>query len=154
MKKNTSQNPNPALEDLELLIGDWKVELSNASFLQSSSDSMTGHVSFDWFQNGAFLVMYMGDPSKGTPDATWLINRDESASNYIVFYYDTRKVSRVYEMSFSQGTWKMWRNSPGFSQRFEGKFNQDGNSITAYWEKSSDGATWEHDFDVLYTKAS
>jgi len=71
-----------------------------------------------------------------------------------VLYYDTRKVSRVYEMSFSDGIWKMWRNSPDFSQRFKGKFSDDGNSIVAYWEKSSDGSTWEHDFDVTYTRVS
>jgi hypothetical protein len=46
----------------------------------------------------------------------------------------------------------MWRNAPGFSQRFEGKFSEDGNMITAQWQNSSDGSTWEHDFDVTYKK--
>jgi hypothetical protein len=97
--------------------------------------------------------MYMGNRPPGTPDAVWLISRDESTPNYVVLYYDTRKVSRVYEMSFSDDTWKMWRNSPDFSQRFEGRVGQDRNTITAHWEKSDDGSTWEHDFDVTYTKA-
>lgn len=152
MKKNTSQNPNPALKDLEVLVGDWNMELSNASFLPSPSDTVMGHVSIEWVEDGAFLVMYMGDRSLGTADASWLIGRDESMPNYLVLYYDARRVSRVYEMSFSDGTWKMWRNSPDFSQRFEGKFSDDGNTITARWEKSSNGSTWEHDFDVTYTK--
>jgi hypothetical protein len=94
----------------------------------------------------------MGNKPMGTPDAMWLISRDESTSSYTVLYYDTRKVSRVYEMSMSDGTWKIWRNSPDFSQRFDGKFSDDGDIITAHWEKSSDGSTWEHDFDVTYTK--
>ncbi len=55
-------------------------------------------------------------------------------------------------MSFSDGMWKMWRNAPGFSQRYESAVSQDGKTITARWEKSSDGSTWEHDFDVKYTK--
>jgi hypothetical protein len=152
MKKNVSQNPNPALQDLEALVGDWKMELSNASFLPRSSDTVTGHVSIKWLEEGAFLVMYMGSQPLSTPDATWLIGRDESAHNYLVLYYDNRKVSRVYEMSFSDGTWKMWRNSPDFSQRFEGKVSEDGNTITAHWQNSSDGTTWEHDFDVTYMK--
>jgi hypothetical protein len=150
MKKDVSQDPNPALKDLEILVGNWKMELSNASFLPRSSDTVTGYVSFEWLEDGAFLVMYMGNRP---PDAIWLISRDESISNYLVLYYDSRKVSRVYEMSFSDDTWKMWRNSPDFSQRFEGKVSQDRNTITAHWEKSSDGSTWEHDFDVTYTKA-
>jgi len=151
-KKSVSLTPNPSLQHLEILAGDWEMELSNASFLPSSSDTVQGHVSLEWLQDGAFLIMYMGNKPPDTPDAMWLISRDESTSNYTVLYYDTRKVSRVYEMSFSDGTWKIWRNSPGFSQRFEGKFSEDGNSITAYWEKSSDGSTWEHDFDVTYRR--
>jgi hypothetical protein len=152
MKKNVSLNPNPSLKHLELLIGDWDMELSNASFLPTSSDTVKGHASLEWFENGAFLVMYMGSKPPGTPDATWLIGRDESTSNYTVLYYDARKVSRVYEMSFSEGIWKLWRNSPGFSQRFEGKISEDGNRITASWENSSDGSTWKHDFDITYTR--
>lgn len=152
MKKNGSLTPNPSLKHLEILIGDWDMELSNASFLPSSSDTVKGHASFEWLEDGAFLIMYMGSKPPGTPDAMWLISRDESTSNYTVLYYDTRKVSRVYEMSLLDGAWKIWRNCPGFSQRFEGKFSDDGNSITAYWEKSSDGSTWEHDFNVTYTR--
>jgi hypothetical protein len=152
MKKNSSPTPNPSLKRLEILVGDWDMELSNASFLPSPSDTVKGHVSFEWLEDGAFLMMYMGNKPMGTPDAMWLISRDESTSSYTVLYYDTRKVSRVYEMSMSDGTWKIWRNSPDFSQRFEGKFSDDGDIITAHWEKSSDGSTWEHDFDVTYTK--
>jgi hypothetical protein len=154
MKKNVPQNPNPALKNLEVFVGDWTMELSNASFLPSSSETVKGQVSFEWLEDGAFLVMYMGNKPPGTPDAIWLISRDESTSNYIVLYFDTRKVSRVYEMSFLDRTWKIWRNSPGFSQRFEGKFSEDRNIITAYWEKSSDGSIWEHDFDVTYARVT
>jgi hypothetical protein len=152
MKTNISQNPNPALKALKAFVGDWIMELSNASFLPISSAPVKRQASFEWLEGGAFLVMYMGDKPPGTPDALWLIARDETTPNYIVLYYDTRKVSRVYEMSFSNGAWKMWRNSLSFSQRFEGKFSDDGNTISAHWEKSSDGSIWEHDFDVTYTR--
>lgn len=152
MEENSSLTPNPSLKHLDVLIGEWEMELSNASFLPSASDTVKGQVSFEWLKDGAFLIMYMGNKPPGTPDAMWLIGRDESTSNCTVLYYDTRRVSRVYEMSFSDGVWKIWRNSPGFSQRFEGKFSEDGNTILAYWEKSSDGSTWEHDFDVTYTR--
>jgi hypothetical protein len=152
MYKTGSQGQNPILEQLEVLAGDWDIELSNAAFLPDQTTTVTGHVSFEWVENGAFLVMYMGDKPPGIPDAAWLISRDESAPNYTVLYYDSRKVSRVYEMSFSDGIWEMWRNSPGFSQRYEGKLSKDGNTITASWEKSFDGKTWEHDFDIAYKR--
>ena len=145
---------NPALKPLEVLVGEWEMKLSNASFLPHSSDTVKGLVSFGWVQDGAFLIMRLGDKPPGPLAALWLISRDESTPNYTVLYYDSRSVSRVYEMSFSEGVWKMWRNAPGFCQRYEGSVSENGKTISARWEKSGDGATWEHDFDVTYTKVS
>jgi len=69
-----------------------------------------------------------------------------------VLSYDARSVSRVYEMSFSEGVWKMWREAPGFWQRYESTVSRNGKSISGQWERSADGSTWEHDFDVTYTR--
>jgi hypothetical protein len=71
---------------------------------------------------------------------------------YTVLHYDSRGVSRVYQMSFGERVWKIWRQAPGFSQRFSGMLSDDGDSIRATWEKSRDGSDWEHDFDLIYTK--
>ncbi len=149
MIMTTSSKHNPALKHLELLVGDWEMELSNAAFLPDPSDTVKGPVSFEWVQDGAFLVMCMGDKP---PDAIWLISRDESTPDYTVLYYDARSVSRIYEMSFSERVWKMWMESPGFWQRYEGTVSTNGNTITAHWEKSSDGTKWEHDFNITYTR--
>ncbi len=146
--------PNLALKSLEVLVGRWEMELSNASFLPHPTDIVNGQVSFEWVQDGAFLLMRMGDKASSPPAALWLNSRDESAPDYMVFYYDSRSVSRVYGMSFLEGVWKMWRNAPGFCQRYEGMVSEDGKTVAGRWEKSSDGARWEHDFDVRYTKVS
>ena len=58
MKKNSSPTPNPSLKQLEILVGDWNMELSNASFLPNPSDIVKGHASFEWLEDGAFLMMY------------------------------------------------------------------------------------------------
>ncbi len=150
--KSDLPQPNPALKDLEMLIGEWEMELSNAAFLPDASAKVTGRVSFEWLEEGAFLILRMGAKASGPPSAIWLIHRDESNSGYRAFYYDDRKVSRIYEMSFLDRSWKLWRQSPGFSQRFEGQISQDGKTISAQWEKSFDGLKWEHDFDVTYTR--
>lgn len=141
-----SSKINPALKPLEFLLGNWRMELSNAAFLPDPKATVEGEVSFEWVENDAFLAMRMGQ------DATWLINRDDAMQDYKIFYYDSRMVSRIYEMSLSEGTWKIWRNSSDFSQRFEGKISKDHKTINAYWEKSMDGENWEHDFDVVYRK--
>ncbi len=145
-------NPNPTLDSLAVLVGDWNMELSNAAFLPNPSDTANGAVSFEWMEEGAFLVMRMGNKASGPLEAVWLIGRDESLPDYKVLYFDSRKVSRIYAMSFADGVWKMWRDAPGFSQRFQGTVSADGNTIAGYWEKSFDGSKWEHDFDVMYTK--
>ncbi len=62
-------------------------------------------------------------------------------------------------MGFAAGVWELCRTSAdfsplNFSQRFEGAFSDDGKTIEGRWETSSDGARWEHDFDLTYTKVS
>src|SRR5258708_4379141 len=99
-------------------------------------------------------MMRMGNKPSAAPDAMRLIGRDDSTPNYTVLYYDSRGVSRIYQMSFLDGVWKMWREAPGFCQRFEGNVSNDDNTIAARWDKSPDGTTWVHDFDLMYTRIS
>ena len=92
--------------------------------------------------------------SPEAPRSIVIIGPDDAAETYCVLHYDSRGVSRIYQMSLSDGVWKVWRDFPGFSQRFIGTFSEDGNTITAAWEKSVDRSNWEHDFDLTYTKLS
>lgn len=141
-----SELVNPSLSELQFLVGEWNMELSNAAFLPDPTQKVNGNVTFEVIENGALLVM------RQSGAATWVIGRDEDQAEYDVLYFDDRKVSRVYKMSFAKNVWKMWRNSPNFSQRFEGVVSEDGRAVKAYWEKSADGKQWEHDFDMLFTK--
>jgi hypothetical protein len=143
---------NPALAALEPLVGAWRMELSHAAFLPDPTAMVASAVSFDWREDGALLVLRMGGEPPGPANALWLIGRDSSRPEYTVLYYDTRGVSRIYAMTFADGVWQLWRDAPGFSQRFEGRVSADGNRIAGRWEKSTDGATWEHDFDVTYAR--
>ncbi|WP_020599289.1 hypothetical protein [Spirosoma panaciterrae] len=141
---------NPSIKDLEVLIGNWTAEISNASFLPDLSTTIQSVATFEWFEEGEFLVLRLG--TKVTPHSTWLIGRDQDFPNYTALYFDDRHVSRVYEMSFNDDTWKIWRNAPNFMQSFEGKISEDRNTIVGAWSKSFDGKEWEHDFDLLYKR--
>ena len=55
-------------------------------------------------------------------------------------------------MSVTDGVWKVWRDAPGFNQRYIGKISEDGRSITGRWEFSEDGKSWKVDFDLNYEK--
>ena len=56
-------------------------------------------------------------------------------------------------MSFKDGHWQMWRDTPEFSQRFEAQLDRDAGAIRGRWEKSTDqDTTWQHDFNVDYIR--
>jgi hypothetical protein len=138
--------PNPALQRLDVLVGEWEME--SPQFPEAR-----GRTVFEWLEGRAYLVQrsYAPEPA---PTSTWLIGSDESDESYTALYYDSRGVSRVYQMSLVEGVWKVWREAPGFFQRFTGTFGDNGTTITGRWEISSDGAYWEHDFDLAYKKAT
>ena len=142
---------NPALAALQFLAGRWDMELSAAAFLPEPGAKVRGSVAVEWIEQGAALAMRMGDAA--TPTATWIIGRDESGSGYHILYADDRGVSRVYQMSLSGRSWRIWRDTPEFSQRFEAEVSPGQDEITGTWQKSSDGGqTWEHDFKVRYRR--
>ena len=109
MKKSIN---NPALKSLEILIGEWEMELTNTSFLPNKSDKIKGLSTFEVTENGGFLVERQGDIP--LPWSRWVMGRDDSEQYYSVLYFDDRSVSRKYEMSFNDDVWKKWRSAPRF----------------------------------------
>ena len=141
--------PNPGLERLNTLVGQWTVE-GTVPF--DPPIAVRGHAAFEWLTGGYFLVQRWDIAHPDFPDGIAIIGSDASAEAYRQHYFDSRGVFRVYEMSLRDNVWKLWRDSPDFSQRFTGTFSDDGKTITGRWEKSSDRSNWEHDFDLMYVK--
>ena len=143
---------NPALAELQPLVGHWRLELYNAAFLPDPDTRVSGSIEIDWIEDGSALRLRQGD-SQNPPGAVWIIGRDDSEAGYSVLYADDRGVSRIYQMTFNGTHWQMWRDTPEFSQRFDALLDPDSGTIRGRWEKSADrGATWEHDFNVDYTR--
>jgi len=154
MKKNqqTPFKSNPALDQLAPFIGEWDIEITSMSFNPDPSAVVRGHSSFAWLEGGAFLIQHSEISASDFPRSIAVMGADDEAETFRMLYYDSRGVSRIYRMTFSGGIWTMWREFPGFSQRFHGTFSEDGKIITAGWENSSDGSNWQHDFALTYTK--
>jgi hypothetical protein len=146
---------NASLEALEPLVGEWRM---TASFAAMPPVDTGAQVSFSWMPGERFLIQRWEVPVPEAPDGIAIIGADpERAGNYLQHYFDTRGVARVYKMRFGDGVWKLWRDDPDFSpldfrQRFTGTFSADGTTITGAWEICHDGTTWEHDFDLTYTR--
>ena len=156
MEKNerTSFTSNPALDSLAVFIGQWNIEITSMSFNPDPSAVVQGRSQFAWLEGGAFLIQHSEIDASEFPRSTAVMGPDEEAETYRMLYYDSRGVSRIYRMTFSSGIWTLWRDFPGFSQRFHGTFSEDGRAISAYWEKSTDGSNWERDFALTYSKVA
>jgi hypothetical protein len=140
---------NPALKNLDILIGAWDLE---GIWPHDPPITLHGRASFQWIEGGAFMLYHTQLDRPEFPGTTAIIGPDDAAGTYSMLYFDSRGVSRIYEMSLNEGVWKLWRNWPGFSQRFIGRFSEDQDTITSRWEKSTNGLEWEHDFDLVYKR--
>jgi len=152
--------PHPALAKLERFIGKW-----NLTMTFEGGHAMGGVAStFEWLEGGAFLVeRTVAENTEGVPadllavsplPATRVFGYDDTAETYGMLYADNRAVARVYQMRLAGDRWEIWRDAPGFGQRFVGEFDADRRTIAGKWEKSFDNQTWEHDFFLTYTKAT
>lgn len=145
-----------SLEPLRALVGEW---LMLPTFAGAPPIESGARVSFAWMPGEHFLIQRWEVPVPEAPNGIAIIGPDpERAGGYLQHYFDTRGVARVYKMSLADGVWTLWRDTADFSpldfaQRYTGTFTADGQRIVGAWEICHDGTTWEHDFDLAYTRA-
>ncbi len=158
-RKSIMSKINPLLQELNILTGNWELEVSNEGTILARA-----RTNFSWIENGAFLIQHSeAEPPLPTTPKIWIDNNpnplvviigiDDDSRQFWYMYADVRGVHRVYQMSLENGIWKIWgKAGPGFYQRFEGRFNSDNSIIPGWWEKSTDGKKWNLDFEVLFKK--
>jgi len=133
------------LKQLDVLLGEWTA-------VSKKYSEGRGHTSVAPTEDGKFLRIESREEDERFPHSTQLVGADESRDECTVLYYDSRGVHRVYRMSVVDGVWKMWRDAPGFNQRYIGAIKHRGRTIEGQWEMSKDGKRWDVDFDLTYTK--
>jgi hypothetical protein len=149
---------NPLLDRLDALVGEWTQEASVDGTVVG-----TGRATFEWAEDGAFLVQHAeGDPPSPDTPARFVENSplplvtimglDDTSQQFTMLYADARNVFRVYQMTLADGVWTVWRDAPGFFQRFRGTFEDGGRAINGRWEGSPDGTDWQTDFDQTYKR--
>jgi hypothetical protein len=153
------QADEAAIGRLAALVGEWGMV---AEFDGAPAADSGARVVFEWMPGKRFVIERWEAPALDPLDmpaaGIAIIGADpEGAGQFLQHYFDSRGVARIYKMSFNDGVWKLWRVSPDFSpldfsQRYTGSFSDDGETISGAWEICHDGATWEHDFDLTYTK--
>ena len=139
---------NPALQELDELVGTWELTLTNAWFLES----------MDVEQHGRAVVRWLGDAfleltaeMEGEPTWHFVFGRSDPQGRSLVLYHDPRPTSRVFELTREDGAWVLHREDPDMHQRFV--LRVDGDRIDARTDASDDqGATWRKDFDLFFTR--
>ncbi len=139
------------MRELEPLVGEWEMEARPPGGEPGPGEA---RVVFEWIEDGLFLRESWQIEMPEAPDGVAIIGWDRSRNAYTQLYTDERGVHRIYEMSFADGEWRMWREDDDpFPQRFSGRLSEDGETITGRFEKLEEGA-WGTDFDVTYRRVS
>ncbi len=119
-----------------------------------AADAPRARTTFEWLAGRRFLIQRWEVDHPGAPDGIAIIGVDPGTGALRQHYFDSRGVARVYEMTFSDKVWTLERlaAAPDFSQRFSGTLDDDGNTIAGVWQHLSDGADWQDDFALTYTR--
>jgi hypothetical protein len=144
-----------SLDRLNVLIGRWEMEASfEAGFFGPGAPPVTGRgrTTFEWLEGRFFLTQRFANEHPAAPSGITIIGAGADPEIFEQDYYDSRGVARVYQMSLEAGVWKLWREAPGFWQRYTGQIAEDGATIKGAWEASADGREWRHDFGLTYIK--
>ncbi|MGR6321993.1 hypothetical protein Q2K19_15700 [Micromonospora soli] len=145
---------HPALARLDVLVGRWTVQPKVPGL-------GAGWTEFSWLENGQYLRQFSdAEPLPETAPQAWrdnnplpttqVIGLDDTTETFAALYADARGVHRVYQMTFADGAWRMWRRAPGFHQRWVATVGDA--VIDGRWERSADGFDWALDFELTYRR--
>jgi hypothetical protein len=145
-----TSNPEP-LDALRAFVGQWSM---TAGFAPSGADAPHASTTFEWLSGRRFLVQRWEIDDPKAPDGIAIIGSGVTETTYLQHYFDSRGITRRYDMTFAGKVWTLQRLAadPDFSQRFTGTFSEDDTTIDGRWEMSTDGSSWSHDFDLTYTR--
>lgn len=141
---------NPAVDALDALVGEWKLTLTDAWFLESREIRQHGRATVRWLGEAFMeLLAELG----GEPTWHFVFGRSDQDQELIALYHDPRPTSRLFHMTFGDGEWRMLREDSDFHQRFISTVTPD--RIEGHWDASDDeGVTWRKDFDLIFDRAN
>jgi hypothetical protein len=137
---------DPTLEPFDALIGTWATEATHPLF----EGVVPGSITFEWFEGGHFLVERSHNDHELFPDAICVIGAPEGGAGLVMEYFDSRGVRRTYRVSLDDGVLRMWRDDPGFAQRFCATLGH--NQFEGRWQLARTPGDWQDDLSVTYRR--
>jgi hypothetical protein len=137
---------DPALEPFDVLIGTWVTEATHPMF----DAVVSGSVTFEWLEGGHFLIQRSRNDHELFPDAISVIGAPEAGDGLVMEYFDSRGVRRTYGASLDDGVLRIWRDAPGFDQRFSATL--DPGAFQGQWQLARTPGEWKDDLRVVYRR--
>ena len=109
-----------------------------------------GRTIFEWLEGRFFLIQRFSNEHPAAPSGLAIIGAGTSQGTFTQHYYDSRGVTRSYQMSLDGRAWKLWRAAPGF---WSG--TPDSSPTTATRSPAAGSLAmqeWKHDFGLTYIK--
>jgi hypothetical protein len=141
---------NPALTPLDRALGTWTATGSHPYFPERV---LRGRAIFERTEGGAFIRMQstMEDPE--FPEGVAIFGTDDDNGTCTMLYFDSRGVSRRYEVVFHEDGFTWSRESPQFSQSFRVTIARDGSTMESEGKMKKGGGPWEPDLRTSYARA-
>jgi hypothetical protein len=138
--------PDPILEPFGALIGSWVTEATHPQV----DAVVPGTITFEWLEGGHFIVQRSHNEHELFPDAISVIGAPEAGGGLVMEYFDSRGVRRTYGVSLEDGVLRIWRDHPGFDQRFTATLGPD--AFEGQWQLARTPGQWQDDLKVLYRR--
>jgi hypothetical protein len=120
--------PNPDLQGLDRLVGTWTV-----------SGGAQGQVTYEWMEGGFFLLQHVeleqyGQKVKGIE----IIGHErpfgaEPSAEITSRFYDSMGNTLDYVYELEGDTLTIWGGEKGSPAYYQGRFSDDGNTVTGEW---------------------
>jgi hypothetical protein len=142
----TARDRLPAAFDA--VIGTWSTEATHPDF----EGIVTGQVTYEWLEGGRFLIQRVRQDHEQFPDSISVIGAPESGDGLVMEYFDSRGVRRTYGVRVDDGVLRIWRDDPGFDQRFSATLAPD--RFVGQWQLARTPGDWRDDLRVTYIAAA
>jgi hypothetical protein len=137
---------DPILKSFEALIGTWVTEEAHPLV----DAVVPGTITFEWLEGGHFIIQRSRSEHELFPDAICVIGVPESGGGLVMEYFDSRGVRRTYGISLDGGVLRIWRDHPGFDQRFTATLGPD--AFEGRWQLARTPGEWQDDLTVIYRR--
>lgn len=144
-----ARRSNSALKPLAPLIGKWR---TTGTHPLVPGTTFHGRTSFEWAENGAFMLMRSEIEEPEVPSAVAVIGSDDAAGTFTMVYFDERDTSRRYIVEAADGEVRWRRDEAGFAQCMVLTIAADGTRLDARGTMSHDGGAWEDDLQLTYER--